>query len=153
MFPPGTTPVTCGAEDKRIPPNKASKSANVTVKYKWTGFFSPVNNPGPDNNVINTAKAGSAIPVKFSLDGDMGLDIFAVGFPKVAGFILNEGTAVYDEIEVTVETAGGSSLSYDPVKKQYNYVWKTAKAWAGRNYELRVLLKDGSLKKAFFSFR
>ena len=31
---------------------------------------------------LNTAKAGSAIPVKFSLGGDKGLAILTDGYPK-----------------------------------------------------------------------
>jgi hypothetical protein len=30
---------------------------------------------------LNIAKGGSSIPVKFSLSGDKGLDIFAAGYP------------------------------------------------------------------------
>jgi len=30
---------------------------------------------------LNSAKAGSAIPIKFSLNGDQGLDIFQTGYP------------------------------------------------------------------------
>src|SRR3712207_8513225 len=43
---------------------------SVSVFYDWAGFFSPVNNP----EVLNLARAGSAIPVKFSLGGNMDLD-------------------------------------------------------------------------------
>src|SRR5215471_15387634 len=32
---------------------------------------------------LNVAKAGSAIPVKFSLNGDQGLDIIRTGYPRV----------------------------------------------------------------------
>jgi Domain of unknown function (DUF4082) len=41
-------------------------------EYNFSGFFQPVNNMP----TLNVAKAGSAIPVKFSLGGDQGLDIF-----------------------------------------------------------------------------
>ena len=41
-------------------------SATVNVIFSWTGFFSPVDNwPA-----WNPAKAGQAIPVKFSLGGN-----------------------------------------------------------------------------------
>ena len=62
--------------------NAASESLIYDVIYDFGGFFSPVDNP----DVLNRAKAGSAIPVKFSLGGDQGLDIFAEAdgssFPK-----------------------------------------------------------------------
>ena len=51
--------------------------------YDFDGFYSPVNNKDAQGNyVLNKAKAGSAIPVKFSLGGDYGLDVFETGFPK-----------------------------------------------------------------------
>ena len=46
--------------------------------FSFTGFFPPVNNLP----VVNGLKAGEAVPVKFSLHGYQGLDIFAAGYPK-----------------------------------------------------------------------
>ena len=54
--------------------------------------------------------AGRAIPVKFSLSGDKGLNNFAAGFP-VSQQIPCSDAAPASEIEQTV-TAGGSNLSY-----------------------------------------
>ena len=65
------------------------------------------------NGIVNLVKAGSAVPIKFSLDGDQGLDILAAGSPTITFTACNAGAQV-DAIETTV-TAGGSSLSYDPV--------------------------------------
>src|SRR6185295_6038373 len=45
--------------------------------YSFTGFFQPVDNLP----TLNVASAGSAIPVKFSLGGNQGLNIFAAGYP------------------------------------------------------------------------
>jgi hypothetical protein len=49
--------------------NHSECSFTVTVRYLFTGFFSPVNNPP----TLNTVQAGKAVPVKFSLSGDKGL--------------------------------------------------------------------------------
>jgi hypothetical protein len=49
-------------------------------------------------------------------------------------------------------TAGGSSLSYDPTLDQYNYVWKTDRAWAGSCRQLVVKLVDGTFHRANFKF-
>jgi len=119
---------------------------SVQVNYDWTGFFRPVDNPP----TVNQAKAGSAIPVKFSLSGDQGLDIFAASFPSSARVACEAGAAL-DAIEQTV-TAGGSSLSYDPLTGQYVYVWKTDKAWAGTCRHLTVQLIDGTTHVAYFKF-
>jgi len=119
----------------------------VEVDYDFDGFFAPVDNL-PTTNV---AKAGSAIPVKFSLGGDQGLDIIWPGYPKSHVIACASG-ADLDTVESTV-TAGGSSLTYDSVTDQYSYVWKTQKAWAGTCRQLEVRLADGSFEYANFSFK
>jgi hypothetical protein len=100
---------------------------------------------------LNIAKAGTAIPVKFSLGGDKGLSIFAAGYPK-SQMIACDSTDPVDDIEQTV-TAGSSSLSYDPLTGQYTYVWKTDKAWAGACRQLVVMLIDGTTHVANFKFK
>ena len=124
--------------------NTASKSHAYRVVYDFGGFFSPVD----DLPTFNTVKAGRAIPVKFSLGGDQGLDIFAEGYPR-SGTIPADPDAPLDAIEQT-ETAGESSLSYDPTTDQYTYVWKTDKAWAGQTRQLVLKLDDGSENEANF---
>ncbi len=113
----------------------------------FSGFFSPVDNLP----AFNSVKAGAAIPVKFSLNGDQGLDIFAAGYPR-SQKINCDTSAPLDAIEETV-TAGASSLSYDPVADRYVYVWKTDKAWAGTCRQLIVRLADLTDHEASFKFR
>jgi hypothetical protein len=98
--------------------------------------------------MLNTAKVGQSVPVKFSLNGDQGLEIFAAGYPKPQP-IDCDTSAKIDAIE---ETASGSStgLSYDPATDQYTYVWKTDKKWANTCRQLIVKLDDGSEYKANF---
>jgi YVTN family beta-propeller protein len=116
------------------------------VVYSFSGFFRPVDN----TPTLNLAKAGSAIPVKFSLGGEKGLSIFATGYPKSQN--VNCDTSTPDAIEETV-TAGSSSLSYDPIADQYVYVWKTDKAWAGTCRQLMVRLDDLTDHVANFKFK
>jgi hypothetical protein len=119
-FALGETTVSCAASDTRT--NTATKTFKVKVLYDFTGLFRPVDNLP----TVNVVKAGSAIPVKFSLGGDMGLNIFAEGSPN-SGRIPEDPDAPLDNIEVTV-TAGESGLSYEAATGQYTYVWKTSKA-------------------------
>jgi hypothetical protein len=128
-----------------------------TWLYDFSGFFSPVDNP---DVATNKAKAGSSIPVKFSLGGDQGLDIFATGTNPTTNetFTYPTSTAMtcdstdeLDAIEETV-TAGGSSLQYDAALDQYTYVWKTNKAWAGTCRQLVVKLADDTYYRAYFQF-
>jgi hypothetical protein len=118
----------------------------ASFKYAFTGFFPPVDNLP----LWNRVKAGQAIPVKFSLTGNKGLDIFADGFPK-SERIGCDTSASLDDIEQTV-TAGKSSLSYDPASDQYTYVWKTESGWAKTCRKLVVKFKDGIEKPANFNF-
>jgi hypothetical protein len=141
----GSKSVTCSATDNAG--NTASKNVTYEVIYPWSSFFQPVDNLP----TINSAKAGSAIPVKFSLGGDQGLSIFATGYPKVQTVACGSGAAT-DEIEQTV-TAGASGLQYDAATGQYSYTWKTDKSWAGSCRQLILKLVDGSEHIAGFQFR
>ncbi|OLE55858.1 MAG: hypothetical protein AUG51_01120 [Acidobacteria bacterium 13_1_20CM_3_53_8] len=144
-FSVGTTTVTVTATDAHN--NNAQTTFTVTVLYNFTGFFSPVINP-PTFNVVN---AGRAIPVKFSLSGNKGLNIFAANSPQ-SGVIPCDASAPATNLTDTV-TAGSSSLSYDASTDQYIYVWKTDSSWAGTCRQLVVTLNDGSVHVANFKFR
>jgi hypothetical protein len=113
--------------------------------YDFTGFFAPIDNEG-----LNGAKAGSAIPVKFSLDGNQGLDIFWTGYPKSQPITCD--SADLTDVDVDTVTAGGSMLTYDPTADQYVYVWKTLKSWSGMCRQLQVKLADGTMHTANFTF-
>jgi hypothetical protein len=142
----GSYTATCaGARDNAG--NSGSASVSYTVAYAWAGFFQPVDNLP----TVNTAKAGSAIPIKFSLGGNFGLSIIAAGYPKVQKVNCSTGGSA-DEIEQTV-TAGASSLSYDAATGQYSYTWKTEKSWAGSCRLFTLRLSDGSDHSALFQFR
>jgi len=122
-----------------------SWGANAAAGYAFTGFFAPV-----DNAALNVAKAGSAIPVKFSLGGDQGLDIFADGYPKAVPIACDTGEP-FDTIETYV-VASNSGLKYSADADQYTYVWKTQKGWTGCQ-QLQVKLDDGTTHTADFKFR
>ena len=118
------------------------------LRYDYAGFFQPVDNPGTGPTpVVNSVKAGSAIPVKFSLGGDAGLAVLAPDSPVSAVYTC--GSSVDAAIEQTV-AAGASGLTYDATAGQYVYVWKTDKAWAGTCRKLVVTLRDGSAHVALF---
>jgi len=116
------------------------------LSYLFNGFFQPVDNP-PNLNVL---KAGQGVPVKFSLSGDKGLNIFAPGYP-LSTRITCDTSESQDAIEQTV-SSGSSSLAYDPTTDTYSYVWKTDKGWAGTCRQLVVKLVDGTFHYADFKF-
>jgi hypothetical protein len=114
--------------------------------YDFVGFYRPVDNAP----VQNTAKAGAAIPIRFSLRGNQGLAILDSGYPA-SQVMQCDSALASDEIEETV-SSGGSSLSYDAGSDQYTYVWKTQKTWANSCRRLVLQLNDGSRYTADFRF-
>jgi sugar lactone lactonase YvrE len=144
LFPVGTTTVNASASDGT---NTSNCSFTVTVLYNFAGFFPPISN----QPVVNVVNAGRAIPVKFSLSGFKGLDIFAPNSPASGQVACNSSDPAVT-LEDTV-TAGGSSLSYSAASDQYTYVWKTEASWAGTCRQLVVVLNDGSIHRADFRFK
>jgi hypothetical protein len=136
--------VACGSVTSLSP------FALMEVAYSFAGFFPPVSNLP----AVNVVKAGQAVPVKFSLGGDRGLDIFAAGYP-VSQVVTCTGGPVAGGIVATV-TAGASALQYDGTNEQYTYVWKTDRAWANTCRLLILGFNDGSRPNAAtarFQFR
>ena len=130
-------------------PNYTTASAAVTlaVRYRFAGFFQPVDNPA----LVNQAKAGSAIPVKFSLGGDQGLGILQGGAPTSGGYAC--GSPVGEDLIEETASEGSAGLTYDAATGQYKYVWKTNKAWAGGCRKLVLALMDGTKHEALFHFK
>ena len=130
--------------------NETNRSCSYSVIFGVHGFFQPV-----DMSKLNVAQAGSAIPVKFDLSGNQGLNIFTAGYP-LSVKIACDSSALLDDIEETV-TAGGSSLNYDAGANapfgQYIYVWKTDKAWSSSCRRIDVKFLDGTVKSATFQFK
>jgi predicted extracellular nuclease len=121
--------------------------ATFHVMFNWSGFFPPVDNPP----AINTAKAGSDIPLNFNLGGYEGLDAFAEGYPVSAKISCEDGSAMGDSQPAA--SAGSSGLTYDPLTDQYTFAWKTAKEWGGTCRQLVVVLADGTTHVADFNFK
>jgi CSLREA domain-containing protein len=114
--------------------------------YDFTGFFSPVDNPP----TLNKAKAGSSIPVKFSLGGDQGLDVLADGSPRVERYTCGD---VDDADPIEQTSTANQGLTYNARADTYTYVWKTNKGWKGKCATLTLELDDGTEHTALFQFK
>ncbi len=143
VFPVGPTTVTVNATDNHG--NTATCQFTVTVLYNFTGFFAPISNIP----TLNSVNAGRAIPIKFSLSGDKGLNVFAANNPYTVALNCATNATSVDVTETT--TAGNSSLSYSG--GQYHYTWKTESSWEGTCRQLVVTLNDGSVHVANFKFK
>ena len=145
-FPVGTTTVNCSATDALG--NQSTGSFQVSVFYDFGngsggGFAEPVR-----AMELNQMKAGQAVPVKFGLGGDLGLSIFASGYPTAKRIDCQTGMPS-DPVEETV-TASTSGLRYDAASGLYSYVWKTQKSWSGTCRELNLRLADGKDLQVYF---
>jgi predicted extracellular nuclease len=111
--------------------------------YDFDGFYRPLDNPPARNK----AKAGSAIPVKFSLGGFFGLDVLADDSPAwvACGSTAFDGDAVM--------ALGTGALQYDFDDEQYVYVVDTHEAWTGECRQLVLVLTDGSIHRVEIEFR
>jgi hypothetical protein len=116
------------------------------LDYGFKGFFAPVDNAP----TVNSVKAGSAIPVKFSLTGYQGMSIIPSDGSS-SQQIQCDASAAIDALEETA-APGDSTLTYDPSSDHYQYVWKSDKAWAGSCRRLVLQLVDGSTHTALFKF-
>ena len=129
--------------------NRALSPAEVEADTHWfdfKGFYAPVDN----QPVVNVVKAGSSVPLKWSLAGYQGMGVLATGSPSSRSVSCDSSLAP-DELELTA-TPGSSGLSYDATADRYSYVWKTEKAWTGCR-ELVLRLSDGSVHTAAFRFK
>ncbi len=143
----GTKSLTCTATDAAGNTASASVSYQVISRFAFSGFLQPVDNMP----TVNITTAGQSVPVKFSLGGNYGLNIFAAGYPASSP-IPCDATEAGSTIEETV-TAGGSTLTYDAASGRYSYVWKTDKAWKDTCRIFVLRLVDGSQYMAKFRFR
>jgi hypothetical protein len=129
----------------------SSLTHNYSVVFDFDGFFDPVASYDETEPVWNTVKAGQAVPMKFSLDGDHGLGIVETGFPQRHAVACPNASAALDPVEETA-TATRSSLRYDVDADQYVYVWKTDKSWANSCARFDLKLIDGTTHSALFKF-
>ena len=118
---------------------------NLTL-WAFTGFFDPVDNPP----IVNVVKAGLAIPFRFSLGGDRGMNIFANDYPKVTAITCPPGAT--DDIEETTND-GKSVLLYVKLTKRYWYIWKTPTSYKNTCQKLTMRFVDGTERTALFKFK
>lgn len=116
-------------------------------EFEFGGFQRPIENLPK----VNSVQPGRAIPVKFSLGGDHGLDIFEAGSPSSQRF--DCATRQPIATAVAIATPGASALSYSAGSDTYHVNWKTEKAWKGHCRKLVVRFFDGTEAVAEFRFK
>jgi hypothetical protein len=119
--------------------NAASVVRTYSVVYDFDGFLSPLLAPP----AVATLKAGDDVPVKFSLNGYQGLEVFAAppawkpGCPSASA----DSSRAF------------GTLTYKAAVDRYVFLWKTDPTWEGSCRELIVPLADGTVRRAYLRFR
>lgn len=125
-------------------------NTSFTTPYAFGGFNSPINNPP----AVNQVQSGSMIPVKFSLGGSFGSDIFAAApfSMQVNCAGLPTTVTVLPNTSVAVTSPGSVDFNLITSPNQYHFDWQTSTAFTGTCRELFVPLNDGTTRVALFQF-
>jgi hypothetical protein len=116
------------------------------IAYAFEGFFSPV-----DNNMLNIAKAGQAIALKWRLTDSAGNPITNLVTASVTVVSLSCSTGqTADEVE---EYATGLSGLQNLGNGYYQFNWMTPKTYAKSCKTMRLDLGEGAPRTANFQFR
>ena len=125
----------------------AGNTATVTHQYNvvWDGYggFTPPLAEG----AVNKARAGSTIPLKFRLGADYGLAVLQAGYPQS----VQVDCASYAPIGTPEPTTSAAGLVWSD--DQYQYEWKTDRAWSGTCRQLIIELLDNTTHTAIIDFR
>jgi len=120
--------------------------ASYTVTYKFVGFTTPVDNDG----IVNQAKAGLTIPLKWRL-----LDAYDQPVTNLASYALTvtSATCVLGETTDQIEEySTGASGLLNLHNGYYQVNWKTPSTYAKSCKTLSLNLFEGSTHTALFEF-
>jgi hypothetical protein len=132
-----------------------SPGANVP-RYDLPEFSSPVDNAP----MVNKAKAGQTIPVKWYLGDEwrMGDPMFGpISDPTAIVGVTSQKIACPDLSGEAVDAI--ETYVSDPGTLQYlgdgywQFNWRTQRLWTGECRTMTLTLSDGTTKSASFSFR
>jgi DNA-binding beta-propeller fold protein YncE len=136
---PGTFDFTVVARDG------AGHETTVTHSYTvdappppepgFGGFVGPIH----DGSVV---RAGSVVPIAFSLGGFNGLDVLADGSPSSVRVHCDDPAERLGD-ELPAESADG--LLFDETTGAYTFAWQTDRSWAWTCRAFAVTLRDGSV--------
>jgi hypothetical protein len=129
----GTKTITVTATD--VVGHTFTLTRTYQVVFAFQGFFSPVMNPP----ALNARNAGSVIPMKFSLGGNQGLNIFASGFPKSQQINCRTKALMGSAVSTTAQPPG---LKFIASSNSYEYLWATDAKWKGTCRAFFLGLKD-----------
>lgn len=147
MSSPGSKTFTVNATDGAG--NTASLTNSYTVLYSFIGFLQPIDNLP----VINEAKAGKTIPVKWQLKDANGNYVSDLGsmVSLLSGPIACDA-APTTIVEEQLSSPGSTVFRYDSTANQFVFNWQSASNWKGCRL-LQLTLSDGTQQYAKFNFK
>ncbi len=119
----------------------ASTSLTYHVIYAFGGFDSPVDASG----TINAARAGDGIPLKFSLQGDQGLNVVTRTTWQTASCV--------DWTPIGPTVGAEAKLSYSASTDRYRDVVATSSSWKGTCRILRLDFADSISREVRVRFK
>jgi hypothetical protein len=121
--------------------NNSSDSETFIISFNFTGFSSPVDN----NNVLNTAKAGQAIPLKWRLTDASGNPVTNLLSTDVKVSVANYSCGLSTTTDLLEEYAAGSSGLQNLGNGYYQFNWKTPTNYANSCKTMTLDLGEGTL--------
>jgi hypothetical protein len=110
------------------------------VTYKFDGFFSPI-----DNDFLNVAKAGQAIPAKWRLTDANGVPILdPASFVNFSSYPISCTDLQGDSADSVEEYAAGSSGLQNLGDGYWQFNWKTPKDYANTCRAMYVVFDSGA---------
>ena len=125
----------------------APKTAQVLVQYGFVGFDSPVDNAP----VLNVAKAGLAIPLRWRLVDATGSAV--TNLTTVVVTVTTFSCSVGQTPDQLEEYASGSSGLQNLGNGYYQFNWKTPKSYAKSCKTMHLDLGEGLTHDAAFQFK
>ena len=143
----GNVTVTVDGVSSVVTPGSPPRALN---SWNFTGFDNPVDNSTPITIVLNSVKAGRAIPLKWKLATVSGAAVTSLTNAVITVENFQCGLAsTTDEIE---QTAAGESGLQNLGSGRYQLNWKTNTAWAGSCKLMHLDFGDGIKHDAYFKF-
>ena len=141
---PGTHTVGCTATDRAG--NTTTAQASYDVVLGFTGFAAPV-----DNAIVNVAKAGQTVPLKFHVSDANG-PVTDLSADSVSVSVVGAACDLGDTSDQVEEYAAGESGLQNLGDGNYQFNWKTPKSYASSCKTLSVDVGDDVDHTAEFRF-
>lgn len=114
------------------------QSCSYHVTYNFSGFFQPI-----DDTMINAAKAGQAIPVKWRLTDFAGIGVGDPASFKNVSSVAGSGSCSGLPADAIEDYTGSSGLQYLG-DGYWQFNWKTPKSYVGQCRTMKLSLNDGT---------